>query len=79
MLLFWLGAAYLTFENLAGRQSYYMGNYGAPDTQFIRLEKKFWKIEHASEVWVHGYILASRRSILTQFSTICSLVLFPSR
>ncbi len=44
----------------------------------IRLEKKFWKIEHANDLCVHGYFSASRRLILMQFSTICSLIFFPS-
>ncbi len=41
---------------------------------FIRLEKKFWKIEHANDLNVHGYFSVSRRSILMWFSTICSIV-----
>ncbi len=41
----------------------------------IRFEKKFWKIEHANDLYVHGYFSASRRSILMRFSMICSLVL----
>ncbi len=37
-------------------------------------KKKFWKNEYANDLWVHGYFSASRRWILMQFSTICSLV-----
>ncbi len=46
--------------------------------RFIRLEKKLWKIEHANDLWVHDYFSASRRSILMQSLTICSLVFVPS-
>ncbi len=40
---------------------------------------KIWKIDDATVSWVYVNFSASRRSILRQFTTACSRVIFPSQ